>query len=171
MAEFSRDRLPDPLSFFESEGLTLKGSGKWRSTQCVFHGGSSMRINTESGAWVCMSCHEKGGDVLAYAMRRHGLEFIEAARMLGAFIDDNKPYIGPNKPTTLPARDAMEAAAFELLVAVQVIAGIRRGEISTDDDWLRFLRYAYTPTPPYTSSHPRLAPRPDSASAVPLGQG
>ena len=143
MGEYIRDRLPDPASFFESEGLTLKGKGKWRPTRCAFHGGSdSMRINTESGAWVCMACGEKGGDVLAYAMRRHGLEFVEAARSLGAFVDSDKPFVGPNKATTLAARDAMAVAAFELLVAVQVIAGIRRGEIPTDDDWLRFLEAA-----------------------------
>ena len=143
MGEFIRGRLPEPVVFYESEGLPLKGRGKLKTTRCAFHDGSdSMRINTESGAWVCMACGEKGGDVLAYAMRRHGLEFVQAARSLGAFVDDGKPYIGPNKPTTLPALDAMEVAAFELLVAVQVIAGIRRGEIPTDADWARFLSAA-----------------------------
>ena len=143
MGEYIRDRLPDPVSFFESEGLTLKGKGKWRTTQCAFHGGSdSMRVNTETGGWVCMSCHERGGDVLAYLMKAHGLGFVQAARSLGAFVDDGEPYLGKNKPTTLPPRDAMDLAALELLVATVVISGIRRGEIPTDDDWARFLSAA-----------------------------
>ena len=68
MGEFMRDRLPDPVSFFEAEGLTLTGPGKWKTTRCDFHDGSdSMRVNSESGAWRCMNCGAKGGDVLAYA--------------------------------------------------------------------------------------------------------
>ena len=140
MGEFVRERLPDPVSFFESEGLRLEGKGKWRSTQCQFHGGSdSMRVNTETGGWVCMSCHERGGDVLAYRMKAAGLGFVQAARSLGAFDDDGVPYTGPSKPATLPARDAMEVVALELLVATVVISGIRRGEIPPEADWERFL--------------------------------
>jgi hypothetical protein len=65
---FDRTLLPDPVTYFENQGLTLKGprSAKWKTTTCNFHGGSdSMRVNVATGAWVCMSCGEKGGDVLA----------------------------------------------------------------------------------------------------------
>lgn len=136
---FVRSRLPDPRSYYDSEGLTLSGSGKWRTTRCEFHGGSdSMRINTDTGGWICMSCGEKGGDVLAYAMRRHGLEFVVAARSLGAYVEDGTPRVKTGRATTLSARDAMEVVAFELQVAVIVIGDIRKGLIPSDQDWMRF---------------------------------
>lgn len=139
MGEFIRDQLPDTTTYFEGEGLTLRGPGKWKTTRCEFHGGSdSMRVNTTSGGWVCMACGEKGGDVLAYAMRRHGLEFVDAARALGAYADNGKSNRGTAKPTMLSARDAMQVVAFELLVAVLVIGDIRRGLIPSDVDWTRF---------------------------------
>jgi hypothetical protein len=50
MGEYLRDNLPDPIAYFEGEGLKLDGRGKWRTTECRFHGGSdSMRVNTASG--------------------------------------------------------------------------------------------------------------------------
>lgn len=139
MGEFLRDRLPDPGAYFESEGLTLTGPGKWKTTRCDFHGGSdSMRVNVESGAWRCMNCGVKGGDVLAYAMQRHFEGFVEAARALGAYIEDGKPHRGPSQPATLSARDAMQLAARELLLALLVISDIRSGLIPSDGDWQRF---------------------------------
>ena len=139
MGEFIRDRLPEAVSYFEAEGLTLCGPGKWKTTRCEFHEGSdSMRVNTATGGWVCMACGEKGGDVLAYAMRKHGLGFVQAARSVGAYVDDGKPYSGTTKPTSLSARDAMQVVAFELMVAVIVIGDIRRGLIPSDADWTRF---------------------------------
>jgi hypothetical protein len=143
MGEFIRDRLPDPGSFFEAEGLTLTGRGKWRTTRCDFHGGSdSMRINAQSGAWRCMTCGAKGGDVLAYAMQRHCEGFIEAARALGAYVEDGKPHRGQAQPATLPARDAMQLAASELLLALLVISDIKIGLIPSEGDWQRFIQSA-----------------------------
>jgi DNA primase len=64
--------------------LVLKGPAKWKTTECIFHDGSdSMRINSESGGWVCMACGEKGRDVLAFYMRRHGVDFVSGAKALG----------------------------------------------------------------------------------------
>lgn len=93
MGEFVRDRLPEPKSYFESQGLVLAGGSQWRTTRCEFHGGrDSMRINLASGGWRCMSCDEKGCDVLAYHRRVHDLSFVEAARDLSAYDeDDDKP--------------------------------------------------------------------------------
>lgn len=119
---YERDRLPDPLSFYENEGLRLLGprSAKWKTTECQFHGGSdSMRINTHSGAWVCMAgCGARGSDVLAFQMAAHGQEFVEAAKALGAWVDDGKPSLR-QRPTPLPPRAALEVLAIECnLVAV-----------------------------------------------------
>ena len=143
MGEFVKERLPAPIDYFDLEGVQLKGPGKWKTGPCHFHGGSdSMRVNVQSGGWCCMNCGTKGGDVLAYTMQRHGLGFVEAARALGAYIDDNKPHRGPAKATTLSARDAMQLVAFELNVPVVVIADIRSGVIPCDADWQRFLTSA-----------------------------
>ena len=134
---FDRDRLPSWGAYSDAEGLPLAGRGKWRTTRCDFHGGSdSLRINTQSGGWVCMSCGVHGGDVLAYHMRRHGLGFVEAARALGAWIDDGAP---PPRPRAFSARDALSVIETELNVAMVVISDARQGITPTDDDWQRFL--------------------------------
>lgn len=138
MGEYRRERLPDPVSFFESEGLALRGPGKWKTTRCDFHDGSdSMRVNTESGGWVCMSCFEKGGDVLAYAMRRHGLDFVTAARQLGAYVENGQPHPGPAKPAGLTMRDCMALIAFELQVFGVIVSDISRGKTPSEADSLR----------------------------------
>ncbi len=140
MGEFIRDRLPDAISYFDTQDVHLVGPGRWKTGPCHLHGGSdSLRVNTGSGAWRCMSCGAKGGDVLAFHIERHGLGFVEAARELGAYIDNGKPYSGPTKPATLPARDAMQLAAHELRLAFVVMADIRAGVIPSDDDWQRFI--------------------------------
>ncbi len=137
---FDRERLPDAVSYFEGEGLRLIGPGRWKTARCNFHGGSdSMRINVESGGWRCMACDEKGGDVLAFAMRRHGLEFIEAAKTLGAWIDDGKPQRTEGRPRTLSPRSAMEVIAHELLVLFVIVSDARQGLLPNDADWMRFL--------------------------------
>ena len=117
---FDRRNLPDATAFYEEHGLKLTGRGKWRTTECKFHGGSdSMRINTDSGAFACMAgCGARGGDVLAYHMAQHGLEFVEAAKALGAWIDDGKPAT-QHKPTPLTPRQALEVLSAECnLVAI-----------------------------------------------------
>jgi DNA primase len=140
MGECLRDRLPDPVAYFDSEGVSLKGPGRWKSGPCGFHGGSdSLRVNVQSGAWRCMNCGAKGGDVLAYAMQMHGLDFVAAARALGAYADDGQPHSRPAQAATLTPRDAMQLAALEVMVALSVIGDIRRGVIPNDDNWQRCL--------------------------------
>ncbi len=141
MGEFIPERLPDAATYFESEGLTFQGRSKWRSTQCVFHGGSdSLRVNCESGAWVCMACGEKGGDVLSYAMRAHDLGFVEAARRFDAYVDSPSARPLRTKPATLAPRDAMEVMVAELLIVFVVVSDIVRGIVPCDSDWQRFIQ-------------------------------
>jgi hypothetical protein len=84
---FDRRSLPDPVAYFECEGLRLVGRGHWRSALCPFHDDShpSLRVNVKTGAFRCMACGAKGGDVLAYHRARHGLSFKQAAVDLGAW--------------------------------------------------------------------------------------
>lgn len=84
---FHRERLPDPLHYFtEREGLRLFGHKEWRSALCCFHSDSrpSLRLNVGTGAYRCMACGARGGDVLDFHRARHELGFVEAARDLGA---------------------------------------------------------------------------------------
>ncbi|WP_157270923.1 CHC2 zinc finger domain-containing protein [Azohydromonas aeria] len=135
MGEFIRDRLPDPADYFEGQGLVLIGRGKWRTARCDFHGGSdSLRINTESGGWCCMACGAHGGDVLAFHMQARGLEFVEAARELGAYVEGNKPHRSPAKPAGLSPRMALEVLAFEALTVAVAAGNLAQGVALTDND-------------------------------------
>ena len=87
-AAFNRSLLPTPLEYYrDANSMKLIGTSEWRSTLCVFHDDSqpSLRINTRNGAFKCMVCETKGGDVLAFHMQRHGLAFIDACKALGAW--------------------------------------------------------------------------------------
>ena len=136
---FDRRNLPDAVGYYESEGLKLTGRGKWRTTECKFHGGSdSMRINLATGAWVCMSCGARGGDVLAYHMAQHGLEFVEAAKALGAWVDDGRPAT-KHKPTPLSPRQALEVLAVEANLVAIAAANVAHGVVLSQVDLSRVL--------------------------------
>ena len=138
---FERDRLPDPVSYYEAVGLKLTGprSSKWRTTECKFHGGSdSMRVNVATGAFRCMNCGARGGDVLAYHMAESGLEFVEAAKALGAWVADGKPH-KPQKPTALSPRAALEVLDFEATLVAVAAGNLAKGLILSDADRKRLL--------------------------------
>ena len=137
---FDRRNLPDPVSYYESEGLKLTSRGKWRTTACQFHGGSdSMRINADSGAFACMAgCGARGGDVLAYHMAQHGLEFVEAAKALGAWIDDGRPAT-QHKPSPLSPRQALEVLAVEANLVAIAAANVAHGVVLSQVDLSRVL--------------------------------
>lgn len=68
--------LPSPEAYYTRQGLAFKERrGKWRTTRCEFHGGSdSMRVNLETGAFVCMAgCGARGGDRLPHGPSWPGL--------------------------------------------------------------------------------------------------
>jgi DNA primase len=124
---FDRDMLPEPASYFEAQGLELKGPGRWKTTRCLFHGGSdSMRINTSDGGWACMNCHVNGGDVLAFEMQLHGLEFLEAAERLGVLRDDGRPVREKRARTLSPAAalKLIQAETWLIVVTGLSIAGL-----------------------------------------------
>ena len=136
---FNRDNLPDPAAYFEGVGLALKGPGKWKTTRCEFHGGSdSLRVNTESGAWVCMACGAKGGDVLAYEMQSTGTEFIQAAKALGAWTGPDQPPTH-HRPAPLPPRAALEVLGAECNLIAIAGASVARGQALSEADVQRLL--------------------------------
>lgn len=139
---FDRALLPEPVTYFEAEGLALTGPrrAKWKTTACTFHGGSdSLRINTATGAWVCMAgCGARGGDVLAYQMAAHAMDFIEAAQALGAWVDDGRPH-APQRPTPLSPRAALQVLAFEATLTAIAAGNLARGVVLNDVDLQRLL--------------------------------
>jgi DNA primase len=135
--------MPDPLCYYGGAGIRLKGRGKWRTAPCPFHGGSdSMRVNVSTGAWVCMNCGVKGGDVLAFERERTGCSFETAARRLGALVDDGRKPTAPAKSRDFSAREALEVIANELLLIFVVISDARRGLTPSDADWQAFIEAA-----------------------------
>lgn len=138
---FDRNLLPEPQNYFESLGLKLTGPArsKWKTTRCEFHGGSdSMRINTSTGGWVCMSCDAKGGDVLAYEMQRTGTEFVQAAQALGAWIGTGQPPTH-HRPAPLPPRAALQVLGAECNLIAVAGGNIARGIALQDVDLQRLL--------------------------------
>ena len=133
---FDRARLPDPVNFYQAEGLVLIGRGKWRTAGCVFHDDKtpSLRINVESGGFICHGCGAHGGDVLAYAMQARGLGFVEACRELGAWVEDGKPGQVPIRPPGLSPLARLEALNRESLIAWVVAADMvhKRGISQAD---------------------------------------
>lgn len=139
---FDRNLLPEPLSYFESQGLKLSNRGKWRTTTCKFHGGGdSMRVNLSTGGWVCMACGESGGDVLAYEMAVSGREFVDAAKALGAWIDDGKRPLS-TKPAPLPPRAALQVIGFEATLIAVAGGNLAHGVALTQVDLARVLAAA-----------------------------
>lgn len=139
MGEFRKDLIPDPVAYCQAEGLKLAGAGAWRTTECRLHGGSdSMRINLSTGGWKCMACHAHGGDMLALHQALHGLGFVEAAKDLGAYIEDGRQQFTPTaRRPSKPVLRAVELPNYRGLAdwAQRILDGtqdLSRQSIGTD---------------------------------------
>jgi len=84
---FDRAALPSPTKYFAEIGNPLRGRGSWRNALCPFHRDTkpSLRVKADTGAFRCMVCGARGGDVLAFHMQRTGKKFANAAGDLGAW--------------------------------------------------------------------------------------
>ena len=132
--QFNRDAVPDWRAYADREGLELVGRGKWLTGPCAMHGGSdSMRVNTESGGWCCMSCGAKGGDTLSHYQQVHGVDFIEAARALGCWQEGDAPAV-LRRPRTLAARDALELLHADTMLTWVAAENLANGIVLTDQD-------------------------------------
>jgi len=85
---FDRTLLPSP-SVYYGQLFTLKGSKTQVLVPCCFHHDKSpsLSINLTKGTFNCLGCGAKGGDVLDFHKLKNGLDTIEAAKELGAWID------------------------------------------------------------------------------------
>lgn len=86
--KFSRKDLPPAISYCESQNIKLIGHGEWRHSFCPFHPDTkpNLRINIKRGAYRCMVCGARGGDVLSFHMHRYGLCFVDACKQLGVWV-------------------------------------------------------------------------------------
>ena len=90
---FRKELLPPVRIFFERELGELGRPNRkgWARVLagCPFHPSRSKRsffVNVESdGAFFCHACGAKGGDLIAFTMRRAGVGFKEACQRLGCW--------------------------------------------------------------------------------------
>jgi hypothetical protein len=68
-----------------------------------------------------MNCNARGGDVVAYFMAEHGVDFITATRLLGAWQKDGTAD-RQSRPSKIPASQALQMLARESHLAA-VAAG------------------------------------------------
>jgi hypothetical protein len=85
-SRFRRDLLPDPQDYYTRYLDALRINGDWARACCPFHEdrNPSLSVNLSHGGFICFGCGAKGGDVLAFHMRLNGMDFITAAKDLGA---------------------------------------------------------------------------------------
>ena len=146
---FDKTLLPDAAGYFESQDLPLKGRGEWATIACRFHGGSdSLRVNRAFGYWACMACHVKGGDVLSYHMQAHDMDFVSAAKALGAWQGDGKQN-APQRPTALSPRQALKVLEFEATFIAVAAANMAHGVQLKDVDSARLLLASHLTTKIY----------------------
>lgn len=141
--ELDRTRVPDWLSYADRFGLALTGRGPWRSMLCEFHADRvpSLRVNTTSGGWCCMSCGESGGDVIAFHMRLRGTEFIETARELGCWRDGDGPAV-ERGPARISAGDALTLCRHSAYLIAVGLADIGHGRAISEVDRATYMEAA-----------------------------
>jgi len=83
-----KERIP-PYDFYvheqDLEGFVYK-SGQWAvAGLCPFHedgSSGSFKVNCQNGAFICFSCGEKGGDIIAYVQKKYHLSFRKSLEKL-----------------------------------------------------------------------------------------
>jgi putative DNA primase/helicase len=108
---FRRENLPQPEAYYIGQGLTLKGAGIERKAICPFHDdhNPSMRVNLETGQYICYACGA-GGDLVKFHMDRHSMTFPEAAKDLGAWAGNGQAH---NSPDVIAARQKWDQEQAE----------------------------------------------------------
>lgn len=90
--KFVRGLLPNAIEYYQTQKISLIGKDAWRDAICPFHKDTkpSLRVNVARGAYRCMVCGARGGDVLAFHQQKYGLNFVEACKQLGAWVEISK---------------------------------------------------------------------------------
>src|SRR5664279_5463679 len=74
---------PEILAIMEREGIELKRRSRDFWAPCPFHADKnpSFKVNPELQKWYCFS-ESRGGDVIDFIMKLHGLPFKDACKYL-----------------------------------------------------------------------------------------
>ena len=85
--KFRKEKLPNPLEYFEKNDIKILGRGEWRTALCPFHADTkpSLSVKIANGAFRCFACGAKGGDILAFHQMRFGMSFKDACKSLKAW--------------------------------------------------------------------------------------
>jgi hypothetical protein len=140
---FNKDLLPAPVDYYEGLGLNIakRSSKGWRATNCPFcESRDNGNIHTDSGAFHCWGCGTKGGDIVAFHMAMHGVDFVDAVKALGAWVEDGKP-ANRAKPMPISYRDGFHLIASEAQL-VAIAGAAMRKEPLTEQDFARVLQAA-----------------------------
>lgn len=86
-------------------------------------------------------CGARGGDIVAYHQAINSMNFIEAAKALGAWIDDSRG-TQPVRPTPLSARDALSVLAAETNLVAVAASNMAHGVALSQLDLARMLAAA-----------------------------
>jgi hypothetical protein len=136
---FDRLLLPDPASYFDNRGQKIVNNrGKRFRTNCHIHGGDGATVSVlrDCGGFYCFGCGAKGGDVLSYEMQVTGAEFVDAAKALGAWVDDGRGPTQRNSNSFSP-RHALLVMAFESTLTAIAAGNVANGVSLTDIDRAR----------------------------------
>ncbi|MDQ3797604.1 MAG: CHC2 zinc finger domain-containing protein [Pseudomonadota bacterium] len=84
---FRRDQLPDPKDYYRQQFGALPTRNDWLTACCPFHEDHrpSLSVNLVHGGFCCHACGMRGRDVLDFHRCLTGLDFVAAAKALGAW--------------------------------------------------------------------------------------
>lgn len=96
-----------------SEVVSLQRSGKEYKALCPFHDERtpSFYVVPDKGFYKCFGCGE-AGDAIGFAMKAHGMDFVEAARHVGGLSGVEVREVSRGEPREDPHRHFREATAF-----------------------------------------------------------
>ncbi|MGI8740198.1 MAG: CHC2 zinc finger domain-containing protein [Gammaproteobacteria bacterium] len=85
-SQYRRDLLPEPADYYPQHLGKMHTRGEWADACCPLHEDKnpSLSVSLTHGGFICRGCGAQG-DLLAFHMRLKNLDFVTAAKNLGAW--------------------------------------------------------------------------------------
>ena len=106
-------RKRNPIVDIVRKSVALKRSGATFTGFCPFHDNRrtpSFVVWPETGTWRCFGVCAEGGDVIAFVMKRDGIDFVEACKLLGGEV--TAPAVRTPRPVTPDAPPSLQWQAM-----------------------------------------------------------